>query len=156
CTRTWPTAAGGRLGASPGNTTAGKTTPSPTCVPKQPRKKRPGGRSASACSRALTSGSRRRRRSTRRRFLRGWAGTADRSQGAVEMPIDHVELKRKVLQAARECAARGPGYAQQKPVLDEVAGAAGGNMWTRLDLDLQQAILTCWHDLFREGTLSWG
>jgi len=27
---------------------------------------------------------------------------------------------------------------------------------TRLDLDLQQAILTCWHDLFREGLLSWG
>jgi hypothetical protein len=51
---------------------------------------------------------------------------------------------------------RGAGYAQQKPVLDAVAQKYGGNMWTRLDLDLQQAILTCWHDLFREGILSWG
>ena len=29
-------------------------------------------------------------------------------------------------------------------------------MYTRIDLDLQQAILTCWHDLFRDGALSWG
>lgn len=72
------------------------------------------------------------------------------------MSIDYVSLKQKVLDAAMQCARRGPGYSQQRPVLDEVASAAGGNMYTRLDLDLQQAMLTCWHDLFREGTLSWG
>jgi hypothetical protein len=31
-------------------------------------------------------------------------------------------------------ALRGPGYSQQRPILDAVAGAAGGNTWTRLDL----------------------
>ena len=72
------------------------------------------------------------------------------------MSDDYEELKQKVLEAARECAKRGPGYSQQRPVFDKVASAAGGNMYTRLDLEVQQAILTCWHDLFREGTLSWG
>src|SRR5436190_18044768 len=67
------------------------------------------------------------------------------------MVIDYVALKQKVLDAARDCARQGPGYAQQRPVLDAVAGAAGGNMWTRLDLDLQQAILTCWHAGRPEG-----
>ena len=72
------------------------------------------------------------------------------------MVIDYTALKQKVFEAAKECARGGPGYSQQRPVFDAVAGAAGGNMWTRLDLDFQQAILTCWHDLFREGVLSWG
>jgi hypothetical protein len=73
------------------------------------------------------------------------------------MSIDYEELKQKVLEAARQCAKRGPGYSQQRPVFDEVASAVGGDMYTtRLDLNLQQAILTCWHDLFREGTFSWG
>lgn len=72
------------------------------------------------------------------------------------MSIEYERLRKKVLEAARSCAMRGPGYAQQRPVLDEVASEFGGGMYTRLDLDIQQAILTCWHDLFREGTLSWG
>jgi len=72
------------------------------------------------------------------------------------MSFDYEALKQKLLEAARRCARRGPGYSQQRPVLDEITSAAGGSIYTRLDLDLQQAILTCWHDLFREGTLSWG
>jgi hypothetical protein len=72
------------------------------------------------------------------------------------MPIDYEALKRKILDAANECAERGAGYAQQKAVFDAIVQAYGGDMSTRLDLDLQQAILTCWHDLFREGTISWG
>ena len=72
------------------------------------------------------------------------------------MSIDYEMLKQKVLEAARNCALRGPGDAQQRPVLDEVAMEFGGSMYTTLDLDKQQAILTCWHDLFRDGTLSWG
>jgi hypothetical protein len=72
------------------------------------------------------------------------------------MTIDYEELKKKLLDAARQCANQGPGYSQQRPVFDRVASATSGNQYTRLDLDLQQAILTFWHDLFREGTLSWG
>lgn len=72
------------------------------------------------------------------------------------MSIDYETLKQNVLEAAKECVGRGGGYSQQKLVLDEVASRFGGNMHTMLDLDLQQAILTCWHDLFREGALSWG
>jgi hypothetical protein len=72
------------------------------------------------------------------------------------MSIDYAALKKKVVDAARKCASLGVPYSQQRPVLDEVANAAGGSMYATLDLDLQQAILTCWHDLFREGTLSWG
>ena len=72
------------------------------------------------------------------------------------MTIDDTALKQKVLETAKECARRGPGYSQQRPVLDAVASTFGGNMWTKLDVGIQQAILTCWHDLFREGALSWG
>jgi hypothetical protein len=74
------------------------------------------------------------------------------------MPVEteYGTLKEKVLAAARSCATRGAGYSQQRPVLDEVASEFGGGMFARLDLDLQQAILTCWHDLFRDGILSWG
>ena len=72
------------------------------------------------------------------------------------MSIEYETLRQKVLEAARNCAVRGPGYAQQRPVLDEVTNEFGGGMYARLDLDIQQAILTCWHDLFLEGTLSWG
>jgi hypothetical protein len=72
------------------------------------------------------------------------------------MPISYEPLKQKVLEAARQCARRGPGYSQQRLVLDEVANSQGGSPFITLDLGLQQAILTCWHDLFREGALSWG
>jgi hypothetical protein len=72
------------------------------------------------------------------------------------MAIDYNSLKQKVLIAATECAARGPGYSQEGAVLEQVAGEFGGSMHTKLDSDLQQSILTCWHDLFREGVLSWG
>jgi hypothetical protein len=78
-------------------------------------------------------------------------------QEAAVVSIDYEALKQAVLQAAKECAGRGPGYSQQRPVLDTVATTiGGGNMWTRLPLELQQAILTCWHDLFQDGALSWG
>lgn len=72
------------------------------------------------------------------------------------MSYDYNALKQKVLDAAKRCAVGGPAYAQQRPVFDEVAVALGGGTYTRLDLNIQQAILTCWHDLFREGELSWG
>ncbi len=72
------------------------------------------------------------------------------------MSIDYDTLKQKVLETAKACIERGGGYSQQKSVLDEVVRGFGGNMHTMPDVDLQKAILTCWHDLFREGVLSWG
>ncbi len=72
------------------------------------------------------------------------------------MLIEDSALKRQLLEVAKQYARLGPGYSQQRPVLDEVASANGGNMKVRLDLGLQQAILTCWQELFREGQLSWG
>jgi hypothetical protein len=75
------------------------------------------------------------------------------------MTIDHEDLKQRVLEVARQCAQRGPGYSQQGPVLDEVARVVGGgNAYAgfSVELELQQEILTCWHDLFLDGTLSWG
>lgn len=52
----------------------------------------------------------------------------------------------------------GPGYAQQRVVIDEVARQQfnGDRFIAPMDINLQQEILTCWHDLFREGRLSWG
>lgn len=67
------------------------------------------------------------------------------------MPSDYKTLKEKVLEEAKACAKRGPGYSQQRVVLDNVAESLGTK-----DLNIQRAILTCWHDLFREGELSWG
>lgn len=71
------------------------------------------------------------------------------------MSAEYQTLKKKIFEAARNCATQGPGYAQQRPVLDEVASEFGGGMYTMLDLDKQQAVLTCWYDLFHEDTFSW-
>ena len=72
------------------------------------------------------------------------------------MSIEYEDLKRKILEAAQECARQGPGYSQQRPVFDKVAESFGGGHYSQPALEVQQAILTCWHDLFREGDLSWG
>jgi hypothetical protein len=72
------------------------------------------------------------------------------------MPNEFEELKQKVLEAAKTCVRKGPGYAQQRPVFDLVSAEQAGGFIRRLDLQRQQAILTCWHDLFRDGFLSWG
>ena len=50
-------------------------------------------------------------------------------------------IKKTLLSIIEEFRPRGPGYSQEKPVLDEAG---------------QQQLLTCWHDLFREGVLCWG
>ena len=65
-------------------------------------------------------------------------------------------LKQRLFVIAKQCAEKGPAYSQQRPVLDAVANETGGRAYQNLDLDQQQAILTCWHDLFRDGELSWG
>lgn len=61
-------------------------------------------------------------------------------------------LKAWLIEFAKECVAKGPGYAQEYSVLREAAERLGING----DLKKQQELLTCWHDLFREGVLSWG
>ncbi len=58
-----------------------------------------------------------------------------------------------VLQVAVELSRQGPGWAQQRTVLNEVAERIKGRA---RDEQTQQLILTCWHDLFRDGDLSWG
>ena len=63
-----------------------------------------------------------------------------------------VELKQQLLKVVDECLAKGPGYAQEGVVLREVADQL--NFLD--DLRKQQALLTLWHDLFKEGVLSWG
>ncbi len=66
------------------------------------------------------------------------------------------DLQQGVLETAQRCSKRGAGYSQQRVVLDEVAQQFSKSPFTPLDIRLQQEILTCWHDLFREGVLSWG
>jgi hypothetical protein len=62
------------------------------------------------------------------------------------------DLKAAVLQAAKDCAAQGPGYSQDGVVLR----AAAEQLKLGTNLSEQQALLTAWHDLFREGVLAWG
>jgi hypothetical protein len=62
------------------------------------------------------------------------------------------ELTSRLLQVAEECLEKGPGYAQESVVLREAAEA----LKTGSSLSAQQDLLTCWHELFREGKLSWG
>ncbi len=69
------------------------------------------------------------------------------------MDEPYSKLLEKVFQIAKELASRGPGWAQQNTVLSEVAKQVPG---ARIDQNVQQRILTCWHDLFRLGRLSWG
>lgn len=67
----------------------------------------------------------------------------------VATTISHQDLLREI---AEEFLKRGPGFAQEGPVLAEATDRLRiGN-----NLDAQQDLLTVWHDLFRERILSWG
>jgi hypothetical protein len=73
----------------------------------------------------------------------------DRFEGG---SMNYAEMRLKILDVARQCYAEGQGWAQETVVLREFAkqyGVAG-------DESAEQAALTCWHDLFRDGELSWG
>ena len=62
------------------------------------------------------------------------------------------DLEEQVLLVATELAARGPAWAQEAAVTRELY-----ERFPRLrDLEGQQQLLTCWHNLFRKGRLSWG
>ena len=62
------------------------------------------------------------------------------------------ELEKALLNVAKDCIEQGPGYAQETVVIRE----AIQKLALARDLKQQQRVLTAWHDLFRNGTLSWG
>jgi hypothetical protein len=66
----------------------------------------------------------------------------------------HTDLRELILRVAAEQQPRGPGSQtlQQGSVLNAVAKQLG----LRSDPDLEQAILTQWHDLMRTGYFAWG
>lgn len=66
--------------------------------------------------------------------------------------MNYAEMMKLVYRVACDCAKRGPGWSQQSPVLSAVAEKASAMG----DTPKQQLILTCWHDLFALGLLSWG
>ncbi len=67
--------------------------------------------------------------------------------------MEYARLLGLVFDVARQLLERGPGWAQQRAVLEEVANQVPG---ARTDQRIQQSILPCLYDLFRLGQLSWG
>jgi len=65
--------------------------------------------------------------------------------------MSRLDFKAELMKSVRDCLDRGPGYAQEMVVLRETA-----ERLRITDLDEQQRMLTCWHDLFNSGELSWG
>jgi hypothetical protein len=65
--------------------------------------------------------------------------------------MSYSELKEKVFAVALDSLKKGPGYAQESVVLREAL-----EQLRLRELADQQRLLTCWHDLFRDGQLSWG
>lgn len=61
-------------------------------------------------------------------------------------------LRDDLLKIVDECLDKGPGYAQEGVVLREAAE----RLRLRGNLQKEQELLTCWHDLFKDGELSWG
>ena len=68
------------------------------------------------------------------------------------MSFEHVEvMKDSLRQIARECVAKGPGYAQEGVVLQEARKLLGPR-----ELDDEQMILEAWQGLFVDGEFAWG
>ncbi len=70
--------------------------------------------------------------------------------------LTYSQLKELVFETAKDLYVRGPGWAQERAVLHEVFQKIGGRHTNERYDEMQQRILTCWHDLFRRGELSWG
>ena len=66
--------------------------------------------------------------------------------------IDGQTIRQTLLTVVEEFSTQGPGFCQSGAVLQEVMRRLG----TPQSLEVQQALLTFWSDLFREGQLSWG
>lgn len=69
--------------------------------------------------------------------------------------MSYTDLMDLVLKVAYECHRQGPGYAQQSIVLTRVGDRLDSKEGHGSDVT-DQMILTCWHDLFLLGKLSWG
>ncbi len=61
------------------------------------------------------------------------------------------DIKQELLAVVDACLKQGPGFAQDCVVLREAAEKLCPN-----NLSEQQELLTCWHNLFLDGTLAWG
>ena len=66
---------------------------------------------------------------------------------------DRGTIRDTLLRIAEDAIRRGPGFAQESVVLREALEELKLS-WE--DVASQQVMLTCWHDLFREGKLAWG
>lgn len=69
--------------------------------------------------------------------------------------LDQEHVEKLILDVAKKCYEKGPGYAQEGVVLREVAERLGVPVGGSA-VENEQVVLTCWHDLFRAGSLSWG
>jgi hypothetical protein len=66
------------------------------------------------------------------------------------------EARRVVEEVAVVYDAIGPGYAQNAPLLREVARRLGIALGDPHQLSEQQVVLDAWYALFPEGLLGWG
>jgi hypothetical protein len=65
--------------------------------------------------------------------------------------MTHAEIKQWLLDKAKEVCAIGPGYTQEGVVLREAR-----EHFNAKDLETEQEILDCWHELFLERRIAWG
>ncbi|MBT4814644.1 MAG: hypothetical protein HOJ57_29450 [Lentisphaerae bacterium] len=61
-------------------------------------------------------------------------------------------IREVLIEVVDEFSKQGPGYFQEGAILREAATRLG----IRRQAALEQALLTAWHDQFREGQLAWG
>ncbi|HEY2411739.1 MAG TPA: hypothetical protein VGI40_05835 [Pirellulaceae bacterium] len=67
--------------------------------------------------------------------------------------IETSTIRDVLLRIAEEATKRGPGFAQESVILRQ---ALEDLKLSWEDVPSQQQMLTCWHDLFRDGKLAWG
>jgi len=76
-----------------------------------------------------------------------------RSSEADQRAVSAAHMRLRLLEIAKECVDKGPGYAQESVVLHEAAERLKIH---RSEVGRQQALLDAWNNLFRDGKLSWG
>ena len=67
------------------------------------------------------------------------------------MTLDGLKIRRVLLEICAESESKGPGFFQSSAVLREAA-----KRLALRDIADEQALLTAWDDLFRQGVLAWG
>ena len=66
--------------------------------------------------------------------------------------INEKNIQETLLQVISEYSEMGRGYFQEKPILNEVVR----RLKIRNNLQLEQNLLTIWHNNFKIGYLDWG